>query len=272
MSVATLLGIEDPVKGHLAEAANRWSTWAEEAPELSVVDGPEELKAWLWSMTGRGATPSMRDEADLVLGALARQASPHGGDDVAAAMALAYVLLPGAKAIAASLSRITHDSDQVVASQLWLEVRAYRWERLTRVATNILGNTRREVLRQVIFDDCTLVDPCADAWQLLETQSRPDVEDDWDTVERTWRLRLLLQRAVTEKVITDWDRTVLMTLAQAAHEHGAATERGGGGLYSAAVLTTVAQDLGWSATTVRRRAQASIRAISRRYAALPVAS
>ena len=272
MSVATLLGIADPEQGHLAQARDRWSLWVEEAPQLAVVEGPVELKAWLAVMTGQGATASTRDEADVVLGALARTASPRGGDEVAAAMTLAFVLLPGARAIAASLRRFTADSDQVVASQLWLEIRAYRWERLARVATNILGNTRREALRQVIIDDCALLDPCAQTWQLLTTQSRPEVEDARDTFERTWRMRFLLERAVAEKVITDWDRTVLMTLARVATEHGAPPERGSGGLYSRPVLTKVAQDLGWSVSTVRRRAEASIHAISRRYAQLPVAS
>ena len=64
----------------------------------------------------------------------------------------------------------------------------------------------------------------------------------------------------------------IVRLVEDSDEGAVTLEEGKLVLNTTEVLTTVAQDLGWSTTTVRRRAQASIRAISRRYAALPVAS
>ena len=80
---------------------------------------------------------------------LARLASPSGGDDVAAAGALAWLLLPGACATAHRLRSLTPRIDEVVAAQLWLEVREFAWQRLGKVAANIVMNVRRGVLREL---------------------------------------------------------------------------------------------------------------------------
>lgn len=93
---------------------------------------------------------------------------PDGGDDIAAAAALAKCLLPGACRLAGWLSslptkEVFRDSqpiqagawwaveriDELVASQLWIEVRSFPWRRLTKVASNIIVSTKVGVLREV---------------------------------------------------------------------------------------------------------------------------
>ena len=96
--------------------------------------------------------------------------SPAAGEPhaLAAAAALAKCLLPGACRLAGWLStlpprEVFRDSqpvmagtwsavervDELVASQLWIEVRTFKWRRLRKVAANILINTRVGVLREV---------------------------------------------------------------------------------------------------------------------------
>ena len=92
------------------------------------------LPDWLWH-----ATPA---EADRALLHLAFLAARDGGDDLAAAGVLAWVLLPGAQAIVRALARTTSVIDEVVAAQLWVQVRTFPWRTGHRVATNILWSTR----------------------------------------------------------------------------------------------------------------------------------
>jgi hypothetical protein len=63
-------------------------------------------------------------------------------------MALAWVLLPGACALAHRLHALSPRIDEVVAAQLWIEIRTFPWQRLRKVAANILANTRTGVLRE----------------------------------------------------------------------------------------------------------------------------
>src|SRR3546814_16161191 len=96
------------------------------------------------------------------------RAAPDGGDDIAAAAALAKCLLPGACRLAGWLSTLPpravfRDSqpvaagswsaveriDELVASHLWVEVRSFKWRRLTKVAATHLTNTPRGVLHEV---------------------------------------------------------------------------------------------------------------------------
>ena len=272
MSVATKLGLTDPGRGLLAEAGEKWSRWCEEDPRLAVADGLLELQAWLLETVGPEAPQSAWDDADGVMHALARLASPRGGDDIAATAAVAYLLLPGASLLANRLRGVAEQIDQLVAAQLWLEIRAFKWERLQKVAANILWNTRREVLREARADQAILLDPGADAWQRAEARARTDTEDLYESLEMTWLVRHLLARAITEGVITDRERTVLLALAEAAADHEVTVHRGVAGLYSRPALHAVARQTGWSISTVRRRAMASIEAMADAYGHLPVAS
>jgi hypothetical protein len=272
MSVATLLGIADPEQGHLAEARTRWPQWCQQAPELAVAGDLVQVSAWLLATARPGSGPAARDEADGVLHALARLGSPRGGDDLVATAALAYLLLPGASLLAGRLQPLCEDIDQLVAAQLWLEIRTFAWERLTRVAANILLNTRKAVLRDLIPEGCTFLDPTTESWEFLETVGAPHFEQARENAETAWRVRQLFRRAVTEKVITEQQRALLMALAEAATDHTARSERGIAGLYARPVLASVAKDRDCSVSTIRRRAQASLHAVAGAYGDLQVAS
>jgi len=76
-------------------------------------------------------------------------AIPNCGHDVVAVGALAWVLLPGARVVAHRLRGVSARIDELVATQLWLEVREFAWERRRKVAANIVMNVRRGVLRDL---------------------------------------------------------------------------------------------------------------------------
>ena len=175
--MATRLGVDDPDEGLLAQARSRWARWGQDDPDLAVVADLLELPEWVQARTGPPAPLPALVEADAVLRRLARLASPRGGDDVAAAAALAYLLVPGASLLAHRLEGYSPHIDHYVAGQLWLEIRSFPWERLCKVAANVLLRTRRAVIRDLRGDALTPVDPTDATWQLLETRPRPHAED-----------------------------------------------------------------------------------------------
>ena len=143
MSVGDQLGLDETPDQHselLDQARVKWPAWVAADPRLGVVDDFDDLRAWLRSED--------HEVSDEVLLALAMLAAPDGGDDVAAAAALAKCLLPGACRIAGWLStlplkEVFRDSqpvaagtwsaveriDELVASQLWIEIRTFAWRR-----------------------------------------------------------------------------------------------------------------------------------------------
>ena len=140
MSVETQLGLHDEGNGLLAHAGQNWASWADRFPCLSGIGGVGSLRAWL-----RAAEPAAADE---VLHALVTLASPSGGDDASAAAMVAWALLPGASVLAQRLRTLSPRIDEIVAAQLWIEIRTFPWQRLRKVAANILANTRTGVLRE----------------------------------------------------------------------------------------------------------------------------
>ena len=86
MSVATQLGLDDPDTGLLAAAHHAWSRWIDQEVALGVVPELGDLPAWLVAHPG---------ERNDVLSALSGLAAQQDGDDVAAAAALAWLLVPG---------------------------------------------------------------------------------------------------------------------------------------------------------------------------------
>ena len=154
MSVAAQLGLDDPARGLLAQARTDWAGWRGSDPQLAVVEDLPDLPGWI-----RAAD---RNDVDDVLHDLARLGSSTGGDDIAAAGALAWVLLPGATLAAHRLRDMTPRIDECVAAQLWIEVRSFAWERRRKVAANIVMNLRRGVLRDLgAHEHLRAVDP---AW------------------------------------------------------------------------------------------------------------
>ena len=267
----------------------------------------DDLRTWL---------PTVDHEAsDQVLLALAMLAAPDGGDDIAAAAALAKCLLPGACRLAGWLStlpprEVFRDSqpvtagtwsaveriDELVASQLWIEVRTFRWRRLRKVAANILISTRVGVLREVgdffyvsradrTWANTTLVesfstgdlDPCdGGAWSKGEMPTervvgalfhRPgilaDAGPEQEEPSATEELLELLAWACDHKVISPADRYLLLCLVEEADRvETRRLARGYGGLLSNEVSSRVAPRIGVSEATVRRHGSRSMRALA----------
>jgi len=256
MSVETQLGLGNPDTGLLARAHHEWSRWIDQEVTLGVVPELGDLPAWL------ATHPAERND---VLSALSGLAAQHDGDDVAAAAALAWLLVPGACLLANRLATLSPVVDELVAAQLWIEVRTFGPGQGRRVAATILRNTHKKVLRdlgvrdhaEVVWQRCVVMDPGELQWDPSEPPIAP-------TQPRAAQLSKLLERACAEKVITDEDRTLLLELAQAAHAAGDTHfGRACHGLMTPAASTQAAQRWGVSARTVRRRARRSLDALTR---------
>jgi len=176
--------------------------------------------------------------------------------------------MPGACTLANRLRTLDWHIDEIVAAQLWVEVRTFPWQRLRKVAANVLMNTRAGVLRD-----------CGAKSQLERTDptwNRTSPVDPWGTfwggyaatrcerpTQPAQELVELLEWACQNKVITDDDRALLLCLVEAADS--AATRRlgrGTGGLMANNVSEAVAQQWGIAPKTVRRRARRSMDALS----------
>ena len=264
MSVAEQLGLADPGTNELMHRAQqRWPSWCRDDDRLGVVPGPREVPAW-----SRGAG---RAEADEVLHALASLAASDGGDDRAAAAALCLTLLPAAVGVAHELRGLGGGVDAAVASQLWVEARTFPWRRLRKVAANIRANTRAGVLRQHedpvgrpvdrTWHATRAVDPSAGLWEALSTRSGGPAQAD--ALDSADELLLLLRSACEEGVISDQDRSLLLSLVEAA---GRGTPgrccRGGGGLMSDSLSEEVGRAWGVAPVTVRRRTRRSVLAVA----------
>ena len=306
MSVGDQLGLDDNSE-LLDQARQKWPAWVATDPRLGVVDNFDDLRSWLPTVD--------HEESDQVLLALAMLAAPDGGDDIAAAAALAKCLLPGACRLAGWLStlpprEVFRDSqpvmagtwsavervDELVASQLWIEVRTFKWRRLRKVAANILINTRVGVLREVgdffyvsradrtwanttlvesfSAGDLTSADGGAGYSAEMPTERvtgalfhRPEILADAGPEQEeptaTEELLELLAWACDHQVISPADRYLLLCLVEEAD--GVETRRlarGYGGLLSNEVSSRVAPRIGVSEATVRRHGSRTVRALA----------
>ena len=252
MNITEMLGLQDErlesvVKEH-------WATWVAIEPRLGVIDDPCRLDAWR-----RAAEPA---EANGVLLGLARLAAFDGTDDPNAALVLAWFLLPTALRVRRRLGLADDRVDEVLAAQLWVEVRGLPWRRPHWVAAKVAGQLREGVLldcgasthhqpRRLSTVSLGPVDPADDR----------RVEDDDPIVE----LAELLAWACAEDVITAEDRELLVSLIAAAktvQAEGRAREGGVAGLSSRQLSSVVAQDWGVCARTVRRRTARCVAALS----------
>jgi hypothetical protein len=261
MSVAAQLGLDDPAQGMLAQARTQWPAWCGRDPRLAVVDDLLDLPEWIGSVDP--------EEAGEVLHRLARLGSPTGGDDTAAAGALAWLLLPGAVQVARRLADMSPRIDECVAAQLWIEVRTFDWQRRHKVAGNIVRNLRRGVLRELgATEHLRAVDPAwaravplapeAEVWQVLDARAtEPSDEQPED------ELAELLSWATASRVIDEADKDLLVGLAEAACASSVTRSREGrAGLCSRVGSSIVAARHGVSEATVRRRVRRSLAALS----------
>jgi hypothetical protein len=259
VSVEQQLGLRDEDNGLLAHAGPNWASWADRFPCLSGIGGVGSLRAWL-----RAAQPAASDE---VLHALVTLAAPSAGDDASATAMVAWALLPGASVLAQRLQTLSPRIDQIVAAQPWIEIRTFPWQRLRKVAANILANTRTGVLRECgshrqlervdrTWSSARLIDPTAVFWTRVCTQDDASQSAAHELVE-------VLEWARAANVISDSDRSLLLELAETADSFGPArTGRGWCGLMANDLSANLAERLGISPITVRRRARRAITALA----------
>ena len=234
------------------EVEAAWPGWQELHPELRVVDAAG-LRAWLKQVPG--------EESDRVLCVLARLASEPGEDDHAARVALVWSLLPGAGCLA---SRYRHvpNPNFMVAEQLWIQASEFPWRTTSKVAANVLAKVRNEVLREIGAS------PRPGPAERLNASAVQYV-DTWRShiapAEQTGadELHDLLDHAVDTQVITSWDRALLLVAVDVGHDASWALKRDSslGGFTGNTFSALVAERLGCSARTVRRRIHLAIQAL-----------
>ena len=252
MNISEMLGLQDERLESVV--AEHWATWVAIEPRLGVVDDPCRLDAWR-----REAEPAL---ANGVLLGLARLAAFDGVDDPSAALVLAWLLLPTALRVRRRLGLNDDRVDEVLAAQLWVEVRGLPWRRPHWVAAKVAGQLREGVLldcgasthhqpRRLSTVSFGPVDPVDDRL----------VEHDDPAAE----LADLLAWAYAEDVISDEDRELLVSLIEAAktlQTDGHAREGGVAGLSSRQLSAVVAEEWGVCARTVRRRTARCVAALS----------
>lgn len=259
MSVAQQLGMDEPGGPLFAQAHRWWESVAGEHPAFRAVADLAGMPAWLTAVS-----PDARDE---VLGALSALACGEGADAQSAAAVLAWLLAPGACLLAYRLRERSADVDELVAAQLWIEVRTFGPGRGRRVAVSILWNVHNAVLRDVgvgihsepVWAQRVALEPAHPAWDHVSANGG---EHGLASVE----LGVLLAHAEAARVVDGQDVALLLDLAQAAHA-SAPTYRGQSraGLMAPAVAARAAASRGVSTRTIRRRAARSADAL-RRYA------
>lgn len=124
------------------DAQRRLERWARVEPVLAAFT---ELSAVAVDVH------SSRDRAhvDDVFAALLRLAAADNGDDQDAALVVAHLMCRGSRAIAISLADLSPDIDAVVATELWMQIRGYRWRhRRHSHALGLKNDTRAAVLRE----------------------------------------------------------------------------------------------------------------------------
>ena len=129
-------------------------------------------------------------------------------------------LLPGACLMAHRLRSLTSRIDEVVAAQLWLEIRSFPWQRQRKVAANIVMNTRRGVLRELgvgqsareadpTWARSLQCDPDSPVWAVMESRQEPQSRSAAELAD-------VLAWALERSVIDETDRDLLLTLAEVA--------------------------------------------------------
>jgi hypothetical protein len=146
MSSMQHLGLTWPVLAERVERSGRWPSWVIAEPALACVAGLQEVALIAADRDHPG-------DADALLGALVRLGAMDGGNDQDAAGAVALLLSNGADQLAGQLRNLSGDIDQIVAGQVWLQIREFPWRRRRRaIAKNILMDARRALLRDLGVD------------------------------------------------------------------------------------------------------------------------
>jgi hypothetical protein len=251
------MGLTWPALEERVERSGRWSSWAATETVLAAVKGLDEVVA---IVEDRGDPV----RADALLAALVRLGAVDGGNDHDAAQAVALLLTNGAGRLARQLSSLSDDIEEMVAGQVWLQIREFPSRRLRRaISQNILMDARRALLRdlgvdtskrhrrfEVILVDTTAVGAVTNGSSDAVINQNPAAAlDDEPT------LLAVLQWATGKGVVTDHDATILLELASI---EVAGTVRG---LNSGAEIRAVAARHGVNEKTVRRRRDRALRSL-----------
>lgn len=248
MSVEQALGISTETAMEIVE--RRWPDWVRVRRVLRAVD-PADVRGWL--RTGDAKT------VGDVMHALAWLAAKDGGDDVEAAMVVAWLMVPVAGKVARDLHTMSPDIDALVASQLWIEVRTVNWSASSRVAANIGKSLRRSLLRDAGLDPSrpAVVEPIL--WPDLTECMLSDCQSGSDDPEQT--LLSVLDWGVENHTIQASDRDLLLAMvAVSANDPRHRSPKRS--LLAAACL--IGPQLGITPRSVRRRSRRALDALAAR--------
>jgi len=252
-----LMGLNWPALEERVERSGRWSSWVATETVLAGMKGLDELVAIVEDRGDPG-------RADALLAALIRLGAVDGGNDQDAAQAVALLLANGAARLARQLRNLSDNIEEMVAGQVWLQIREFPSRRRRRaIAQNILMDARRAVLRDLGVDTASrhrgivviLVDTTAAG---TVTDGRAGAFVDHDPGARLGdelTLLAVLEWATGKGVVTDQDAAILLELASL---EVAGTVRG---LNSAAEVRVVAGRRGVNEKTVRRSRDRAVRCL-----------
>ena len=247
MCVESALGVSAEIAMEIVR--RRWPDWVTTRPSLVELD-PLQARRWL-----RGTSP----DACAARYDLAVLAAADGGGDVDAASVLAWAMLPAACRVARGLADLDERIDELVAAQLWIEVRTYNWRSGTHVAGTIRANLRRHLLRDLRPD---LVNPRREKLA-ASVDLFDDLPDEPVAVEVDPRCLLItvLDWGVAHQVITRAERRLLLLMADRASSEPA---RANSRRSLLAVSAAVAPKLGVHPRTVRRQGRRALDALAAR--------
>lgn len=249
MDVAVCLGVDDLTSPLMAAARAAWPGWCAARPELAVVDDLEALPDWT-----RQADVAEKGRVLAVLAALT-------AEDANAVTALAWLLVPGATRIAATLTDLHPDVGGLVAGQLWIEARRAHELAGHSIAAEVLRRTRREVCAELGVGDAARRRDRVWA-ESVRVETGEDVEpaaDGYESEDMLFeRVTELMMDAIDDNAIHVFDAWLLCVLASLAARLEVAGHRGRMGLTTPAVIDELAGMVHLSARAIRRRAATAL--------------
>lgn len=129
---------------HRLNRTEALARWAAAEPVLRDVNNIDQLVAALAPDSQTGA-----ERADIVLGALVRTASRHGGEQPDAVLLVVHLLADGLRAAAARLADLSPDALTLLVGELAIRIRTFPPRRTRAYAANLLRDTQRACLREL---------------------------------------------------------------------------------------------------------------------------
>lgn len=240
-----------------------WPMWAQADPRLAVTsfEGLREFES-----------SGDCDQKRAAHYALATKATVAGEDDVDAAAALAWMLLPGVIAIARRLhewvaktcptwGREAEALDALVASELWVAIREFPVDRLQNVRGNVLARTKYACRLQL--GDRQQLQRANSTWSRIYIlgdghdieDTLGEILDEEDPFTVTQRVHATFRDALDRGLIETADAQLLFDVAERVGTKDYNIVRGAGGLTSHQVAADLAEIHGITASGMRKRIQ-----------------